>query len=169
MKVYIRTQANGFPETETGYAAWQGFVELGFQPAAYQKEEELLSCRPNDLIVGGVAIVKNRLNAYGITIPEYDYPEELTELLGRKVWTDTLPSVLVKPEQWPIFVKPVKDKAFQGFILRSKKDVPRMKQADRDEPVLCSELVSFCTEWRAFVRYGRIWDVRPYRGNWHYH
>ena len=44
-----------------------------------------------------------------------------------------------------------------------------MRQARRDEPVLCSEPVSFLTEWRAFVRYGRIWDVRPYRGDWHYH
>ncbi len=169
MKVYIRTSINGFPETETEYTAWQGFMELGFQPVFYQKEEELSNCRPDDLIVGGVSIVRNRLNTYGITIPEYDYPEELSELLGRKIWTDTLSSVLEKPEQWPIFVKPVKDKAFQGFMLRSEKDVPRMRQARQDEPVLCSELVSFCTEWRAFVRYGRIWDVRPYRGDWHYH
>ena len=44
-----------------------------------------------------------------------------------------------------------------------------MRQADQDEPVLCSDPVSFCMEWRAFVRYGRIWDVRPYRGDWHYH
>ena len=41
MKVYIRTSINGFPETETEYTAWQGFIELGFKPVFYQKEEEL--------------------------------------------------------------------------------------------------------------------------------
>ena len=77
--------------------------------------------------------------------------------------------ILSKQEQWPVFVKPVKDKVFVGFVLRSEKDVPRRRQAKSDEPVLCSELVNFTTEWRAFIRYGNIWDVRPYRGDWRNH
>ena len=169
MRVFIKTDTNGVPETETEYTAWQGFLALGFQPSFYQTTEDLEDCRPDNLIVGSVSIVRNQLQSYGIIVPEYDYPEELSDILGRKIWTDTVSSVLTKPETWPIFVKPVKDKVFTGFMLRSENDIPRLRQAKTDEPVLCSETVNFHTEWRAFVRYGTIWDVRPYRGDWHYH
>jgi len=109
MKIYIRTSTNGFPETETEYTAWQGFVELGFQPVFYEAEAELTDCRPDDLIVGGVSTITRKMNEYGIQISEYDYPEELSGFLGRKVWNDTLEGILSKQEQWPVFVKPVKD------------------------------------------------------------
>ena len=169
MRVFVKTGDNGFPETETEFTAWQGFQELGFQPIFYESFSELSECRPDDLIVGGVSIITRKMQEYGIQIDEYDYPEELAAYLGRRIWKDSLDSVLEKPEEWPIFVKPVKDKVFVGFVLRSENDVPRRRQAKLDEPVLCSELVHFDAEWRAFVRYGNIWDVRPYRGDWHKH
>ena len=78
-------------------------------------------------------------------------------------------AVLLDRRKWPVFVKPVKDKVFVGFLLRREKDIPRLREAKSDEPVLCSEPVEFVTEWRAFVRYGRVFDVRPYRGDWRYH
>ena len=166
MRVFIKTDMKGFPETETCYTAWQGFTELGFTPIFFREEAELIGCRPDDLIVGGVSTINRRLKSYGIGVPEYDYPEELGEYLGRRIWTDTLDNVLAKQNQWPLFVKPVRDKVFVGFVLRSEKDIPRLRQAKTDEPVLCSEVVSFRREWRAFIRYGMIRDVRPYRGDW---
>lgn len=166
MNIYIQTDMHGIPETGTDYTAWQGFQALGFRSIFFQAEEELANCRPDDLIVGRVSTINRKMNSYGIQIPEYDYPEELEEYLGRRVWTDTLDAVLSRRESWPVFVKPVKDKAFTGFRLRSERDIPRMRQTRMDEPVLCSELVDFRAEWRAFVRYGRVWDVRPYRGDW---
>ena len=169
MRVFIKTDMNGIPETETGYTAWQGFQELGFKPVFYSVEEELNGCRPDDLIVGGVSIITRKMKEYGIRVTEYDYPDILREFMGRKVHRDTLGSILQKPDEWPVFVKPVRDKVFVGFVLRSEKDVPRLRKASSEEPVLCSEVISFTTEWRAFVRYGNIWDVRPYRGDWHKH
>ena len=166
MKVHIQADPQGFPETETEYTAWQGFQALGFRPVFYRSEGELADCRPDDLIVGGVSVVKRRLESYGIRVPEYDYPEELAGFLGRRIWTDTLEGVLSRPDRWPVFVKPVRDKVFVGFLLRKESDVPRLRQAKPDEPVLCSEPVGFQAEWRAFVRYGTVWDVRPYRGDW---
>jgi hypothetical protein len=35
-----------------------------------------------------------------------------------------------------------------------------------DTEIWCSEPVNFVTEWRCFVRYGEIIDVRKYKGNW---
>ena len=94
MRIYIRASAEGFPETDSGYCAYQGFRALGFQPVLYRGIDELTDCRPDDLIVGGVSVVRDRLASYGITVREYDYPEELSGFLGRRIWTDTFSSVL---------------------------------------------------------------------------
>ncbi len=168
-RVFIKALRNRFPETETDYTAWQGFQELGFKPVLFQNESGLQGCRPDDLIVGGISVINSKLTEWGIHVPEYDYPSELSDYLGRRIWTDTLNNVLSETKKWPVFVKPVKDKVFAGFLLRSEKDIPGLREAKSDEPVLCSEPVEFLTEWRVFVRYGRILDVRPYRGDWRYH
>ena len=167
MRVFIKKTINGFPETETDYTAWQGFQELGLELWFYQNERELVNCRPDDLIVGGVSTITRKLKGFGIALPDYDYPDELINFLGRRIWTDTLTGILAKPEKWPVFVKPSRNKEFMGFVLRAENDVPRLRQAKLDDTVLCSELVSFSREWRVFIRYGRIVDVRPYRGDWH--
>lgn len=167
MRIFIKTDNNGIPETETDYIAWQGFESLGFETFFYKTEKEIENTRPDDLIVGGISAIRRKLSCFGIDIPEYDYPEELTKYLGRRIWTDSLDSVLEKKSHWPVFVKPVKDKAFTGFVLRSEKDVPRLRESRSDEPVYCSELIELDAEFRAFTRYGNIWDVRPYSGDWH--
>jgi hypothetical protein len=38
-----------------------------------------------------------------------------------------------------------------------------------DTAVWCAEPVQLVAEWRCFVRYGRILDVRPYKGDWRAH
>ena len=35
--------------------------------------------------------------------------------------------------------------------------------------VICSELIDIRAEWRVFVRYGNIVDVRGYKGDWKLH
>ena len=40
---------------------------------------------------------------------------------------------------------------------------------DGNYEVLCSEPVAFVAEWRVFVRYGKILDVRLYKGDWKVH
>ncbi|MBR6382535.1 MAG: ATP-grasp domain-containing protein [Lachnospiraceae bacterium] len=167
MKIYIKTDNKGIPETDSDYTAWQGFQALGLETFFYNSEKEIENTRPDDLIVGGVSIIKRKLGSYGIEIPEYDYPEELEKYFGRSIWTDSLEGILNKQSEWPVFVKPVRDKAFVGFVLKSEKDVPRLREFKSNESVLCSELVDFEAEFRAFTRYGKIWDVRPYRGDWH--
>ncbi len=168
MKAYIKTMGNGFPETETEYTAWQGFQALGYQIVFYKATEELSNCRPDDLIVGGISTIRQKMSDWDIILPEYNYPAELTRFMGRRVWLDTLNAVLMDKTKWPVFVKPVKNKVFVGVVLHNENDIPKLRESRTDEPVLCSEPVEFCSEWRVFVRYGKICDVRPYRGDWHY-
>lgn len=167
MRVLIKSDANGIPETESDFIAWQGFENLGFRTSFFKTYEELSECRPDDLIVGGVTIIRDKMKEYGIEIEEYDYPDALSEMFGRRIWHDTLQSVFEKKDEWPVFVKPVRDKAFVGFVLRDETNIPRLRQTSWDAPVLCSDPINFVAEWRAFIRYDSIWDVRPYKGDWH--
>lgn len=169
MIVYIKTSQDGIPETETEYAALQGFQDLGCKTVFFNSEAELSDWRPDRLIVAGKTIIRNKLLTYDIEVEDYDYPDELKSFLGRNIWVDTFDNVLSSTQIWPIFVKPIRNKAFTGFVLRNETDVPRLRNTKNNEPVLCSELVDFVSEYRAFVRYGNICDVRPYKGDWHVH
>ncbi|MGI6721044.1 MAG: ATP-grasp domain-containing protein [Anaerovoracaceae bacterium] len=170
MNIFIRSlKLTKLPQSEIEYTAYQGFQALGFKPVFFESEDELQDTRPDDLIVAGVSIVTRKLQSFGIQLEDYDYPAELDQYLGRKVWRDSLSSILANKEKWPLFVKPVRDKVFTGFVLQNEKSIPRLYRASKNEPVYCSELVSFEAEWRVFVRYGNIIDVRPYKGDWHQH
>ena len=166
MKVYIQSTREGIPKSANYYAAYSGFRHLGFETKPFCELSELDGCRPDDLIAGGIGAVVKKLRDYQIEIPELDYPAELDKYLGRKISESTLDRVVSDESLWPVFVKPVRDKAFTGFVLKNEKDLPKFSGCTEKEPVLCSEVVDFQAEWRVFVRYGKILDVRPYFGDW---
>jgi hypothetical protein len=64
-----------------------------------------------------------------------------------------------------IFIKPVQTKLFKGKVIREFRDFIGLNRAE-DVPIWCSEVIDFKTEWRCFVRYGELLDVRYYRGDW---
>lgn len=101
MRVFIKADNRGIPESEIEYTAWQGFQLLGIMPVFYQSDEELKDCTPADLVVGGISTINRKMAEYGIQIDDYDYPEELSAYLGRRIWRDTLDSVLVKKKRGP--------------------------------------------------------------------
>jgi hypothetical protein len=158
---------DGLPKTFNFFAAYQGCRELGIETKPFCTLEDLFDWRQDELIVGGLGSVLPKLSEFGVEPPELDYPDSLRAYLGRKVWATTLDQVLCNKELRPVFVKPVSDKLFTGFILNTERDLPKLSNCTPHEPVLCSEVVSFLTEWRVFVRYGKILDVRPYYGDWH--
>lgn len=73
------------------------------------------------------------------------------------------------PDNWNVFIKLVEDKKFTGVVVRSTKDWVGCGTYGEDPDMLCSEIVKFAAEWRCFVRYGNILDVRRYKGNWRAH
>ena len=166
MNIYIQASHDDFPETEIEYAAYQGFKALGFKPVFFTDELELIDSQPNDLVVGRVSTILRKLDSFDISVPDYDYPEELSQFLGRKTWTDTLDNVIHNPDKWPVFIKPKRDKVFTGFVLRDANDIPNLHKAVENEPVFCSDLIHFQAEWRVFVRYGNVIAVKPYKGDW---
>lgn len=149
--------------------AYQGFREMGFEIVRFCGEEKLRESEREDIVVGYVDTVRQRLFDFGITTPEIDYPDELQKYLGRKIWKSTMNEINNDPTKWGVFVKPLEDKQFTGVVVNSPKDLIGCGLEGANQDVYCSEVVEFAAEWRCFVRYGRILDVRQYKGDWRRH
>ena len=165
MRPYIQAK-NGIPGGINFFSAYQGFSEMGLECVMFNDVEELDTSFRSDVVVGGLGVVQHAFARFGATPPHIDYPEELSRYLGRHVWTSTLDEIASQPEMWPVFIKPIDEKRFTGVVVRSERDL-RGLGSERGQSVLCSEPVDLIAEWRCFVRYGTVLDVRPYVGDWH--
>lgn len=169
MKVYIRSDSDGIPHNHNFYLAYEGFHQMGFETIPFCEQSELKNSSKEDIIVGYVNNVRERLYHFGIITPEMDYPDSLNKYLGRKIWHSTINTINSHPELWNIFVKPVEDKKFTGVVVRSPKDLIGCGTSGANVDVICSEIIDIRAEWRVFVRYGHILDVRRYKGDWRIH
>lgn len=152
--------------TENTYAAFFGFSIMGWEVVFYESAfppEDLLR---EDVVVGWIPQVKKGLSNLGITPPdELDYPEEIRSYLGRNVWNSTLHTIYTDETLWPVFVKPVKGKQFDGKLITSLKDLIGMGDQLEDRKIWCSDPVNFISEWRCFIKYGQLIDSKNYKGN----
>lgn len=169
MKVYIHSYKNGIPHNHNFYSAYEGFREMGFEIIPFCSFEELSESRREDIVIGYVDTVREKLYQFGIVTPEIDYPDTIKKYLCRKIWPSTINTINSHPELWPVFVKPVEDKKFTGVVVRSPKDLIGCGTSGTDVDVTCSEILDLRAEWRVFVRYGHILDVRRYKGDWRLH
>ena len=126
---------------------------------------------PDDVVVGFIETVQTALLKLGFAIPEsINYPDDLTDFLGRKVWQSQINYIAKHPELWNIFIKPAASpKKFKGRLLTSAKDLISCGDEFEDTEIWCSEPVNFVAEWRCFVRYGEILGVKSYYGDWRVH
>lgn len=169
MKVYIQTDHSGEFYNINCYTAFEGFKNFGFEIEKFFDINEIPDQNPADIVVGGIGNVRKRLINLNISRPqkEIDYPEELQPFLKRKVWESTVKNIHQDKENWNIFVKPkTETKLFAGKIVSNELDFVGLIFNDRDVEVLCSELMDFKTEWRCFIRYKEILDIRRYKGDW---
>lgn len=165
MKAYIQIDENGEYLNVNTYTASVGYKALGFQVFKYFNANEVEEIERDAIFVGGIGSVRKRLKNLGIDVKyEIEYPQEIKEFLSRKVWNSTLKEIIAK-EQTNIFIKPVQTKLFQGKVINSFKDLISLNYQEEVD-VWCSEVIHVVTEWRCFVRYGVLFDVRYYKGNW---
>ena len=169
MKIFIHANSHRLPHNHNCFRAYEGFSEMGFETVFFRSLSDIEDTSKEDILVGYVGSTRRRLAQFGITPPELDYPAELQGYLGREICTGKLSEIANNPARWPIFVKPVEDKLFTGVVVRSTKDLVGCGSCGNDPDVFISPVVDFVAEWRCFVRYGRVLDVRPYLGNWRAH
>lgn len=167
MKAYIQADKNDFPNNDNFFKAYLAFHEMGLETIFFHNDEVLTTSAKEDVVVGYVGTLRKRLRDFGIIAPKMDYPEELTDYLGRKVWHSHIETISSSLDLWPVFVKSVEDKKFTGVVVRTPGDLIGCGTEGENPEVICSEVVRFVREWRVFVRYGKILDIRPYRGDWH--
>lgn len=169
MRAYIQTDKNGDYYNVNAFVAKTGFETIGWETTKFNNIDEILDLDPEILIVGGISSVRKRLIKLGFPLPEkeIDYPEELADFLGRKIWKSSVNALINDKTLNEIFVKPYSEtKKFTGKLVRSDMDFIGIAEPNNDIPVWCSEPVEFITEWRCFIRYKEIYDVRRYKGNW---
>jgi ATP-grasp domain, R2K clade family 3 len=169
MKAYIQTDKSGNYFNVNAYVANDGFQTLGWETEKYFSVDDIQDNDPAHLVVGGIGNVRKRLVQLGIerTLGEIDYPEELRKYLGRKVWVSTIEDLLSDEAHWNVFIKPkTETKKFTGKVVRAYKDFIGLVDKDKPTEIWCSEMVHFKTEWRCFIRYGEILDIRQYKGAW---
>ena len=69
-----------------------------------------------------------------------------------------------------MFIKPRGlSKKFTGRVVETLSDLRGTADQEYNVPIWVSEVVPFVREWRVFVRYGKVLDVRPYKGKWQLH
>ena len=171
MRAHIHFDRYGHPQSVNNYLATDGFRQMGWEIVPYTDDSPVRDPVPDEVVVGHVAAVRAGLRALGLAVPpELGYPEALRPFLGRRLWQSTINAVAAQPENWPVFVKPAQDlKKFTGVLVRRPGDLVGCGDQHQDTPVWCAEPVQFRAEWRCFVRYGRVLDVRPYTGDWRAH
>ncbi len=152
--------------TESTYSAFYGFSMMGAEIVFFDaKENPPEGLQRDDIVVGWIGHVKRAVSNLGIEPPkDIDYPDSIKPFLGRKIWKSTLHKIYGDDSTWPVFVKPVKGKQFTGQLVTKLGDLVGLgSQEDRD--IWCSEPMDFVSEWRCFVRYGKLLDGRCYKGN----
>lgn len=166
-KFYIRYR-EGIPETETQATALYGFRTLGIETVPFEgfgDIDTISDLGPEVGIAGYIGDVQAGLQKLGAPLPvPLDYPEVLRHLLGREVWKGLLGEIEHAKE---IFVKPVEQKAFTGFLWQNTPACRRKIVTQHDDtPVWYSTPVNFVAEYRSFILNGEVLDCRLYKGDW---
>ncbi len=164
MRAYIH-YTGGRPFNEECAVAQKGFDKLGVECVPFSTNEELDTANCEDVVVAGVLVTGHALSRWGVEPPSIDYPEELRWLLGRRVWKSTVGEI--GEADLPLFVKPARDKEMPALMATCMGDLASYEAMGPGYPILCSEPIEFASEWRIFVRYGKIADVRCYLGSPH--
>lgn len=172
MKVWVKTKK--YSDIEVPHSinianAVYGFKELGAEIVPYQSVDEIMQwVTPYDIVIDYIQQVEGVFNKFGIKVESFNYPEVLSEFLGRRVWKDTINHINSHPELWGIFVKPIKEKVFTGRVIKSTIDLVGCGSCYEDYDVLCSDAIDIKREYRGFVVYDKLVDIRPYTGDYHY-
>jgi hypothetical protein len=173
MKVYILKNKDGEFGSYNFAIAYDGFRKMGWEIVTFTQQDDplLADLTPEDVVVGYIETIQTALLRLGIAIPKsINYPDDLTNFLGRRVWRSRINYIAKHPELWNIFIKPADSpKKFKGRLLTTAKDLISCGDEFEDTEIWCSEPVKFLAEWRCFVRYGEILGVKSYYGDWRQH
>lgn len=151
------------------YNAQVGAYLQGEEVILYQYFSEIKQLTSDDTVVDYITETRALLKMMGLDVPVYDYPIELNEFYGRKIYAGILGEIVNIPDNWGKFIKPkAGSKVFTGRVVNGTNNLIGIG-LPFDYPIWISEVVEFIAEWRCFVLDGQVLDVRPYTGDYHVH
>ena len=157
-----------YPINPNVYNAFYGLREMGYECVMFETYEDLVAYyhSKQEPICGGIGMIRRRLQDFDISCDEINYPEEIKSYLKRDIWYSTINEVRDHSENWPIFVKSVEGKRLTGKVISKISDLVGCGCSEENYQVICSTPVNMLSEYRVFVRYGKILDVKLYKGDW---
>src|SRR5690242_398749 len=133
-----------FPSSGNMDSAVIGLNDLGIKIVPFYSLEDInnINCGPEALVVGYISDVKMALKKLGLPMPpDLDYPIELQEFYGRKIWKSTMGEVRSQ-YNGPVFIKPTVQKLFNGLVwTASQKNRITLARVDDNVPVFMSDVV----------------------------
>ncbi|BAY78800.1 hypothetical protein NIES25_52780 [Nostoc linckia NIES-25] len=171
-KAFIQEQGNG----RLGHEEQLVSEELRARgiPITFYTQKRIhrrqLALDNESLVVGDMPCILGAIKQLGIPEPEpNDYPASLKNFMHRRTWTSTLEQLeieLSKGRYAPTFAKPAtRRKRFTGYVFESEYDLCQVYGVSRQEPLLCSEVVSWVSEYRIYVVHSQIRSIDHYDGN----
>lgn len=169
-KVYLKTRYDNGMKMEIPHSynmanAMYGFREMGADIIPYHALGDIYDeVKREDIVLDYIDQCNQIFNKFGVFPHIPDYPDVLEPFLGRKIWEDTINSISGDEKKWSAgyFVKPLRNKAFTGKIISSVADLMGCGNHSENYEVLVSEPLDVCAEWRCFITYDEMIDVRPY-------
>ena len=165
--VFIQCEDDGdFPNVALFNAA-KGFEFIGREVTRMTPEEiGGRTPRAEDLVFGGVEVVRPYLAKLGCEPKPLDYPDKLRKFLGRKFETELLGVIRKRYNEPgpPVFIKPVEHKLFTGHVVRRFGDLLRTQNLPAETPIYCVEHIEFLSEWRFYCDGARVIGVDHYKG-----
>ena len=167
-KFYIRYR-EGLPETEMQDSSRRGFWSQNVETSPFEWIDDINSFEdlgPTVGVSGYIGDVQRALTVLNKPIPNaMDYPDKLSSYLGRDVWKTTMSCVRSMTEK--VFVKPVEQKIFTGFVWNNDRE-SRLKVVTipDEEEVWCSTPLTIVSEYRSMILDNEVLDCRRYAGSW---
>ena len=169
-RVYLKIKFDNEMKMEIPHSvnianAMYGFRDMGAEIIPYHNIDEIYDrVNREDIVMDYIEQCNSIFSKFGVEPSIPDYPDVLKPFLGRKIWKDTINSISRSEEKWSggYFVKPVRNKVFTGKIISSISDLVGCGNYSEDYDLLVSEPLDICAEWRCFILYDEIVDVRPY-------
>lgn len=150
--------------------AVHGFREMGAEIINYESVDDIYDhVTRDDIVLDYITQCNEIFHKFNKEFKCIeDYPDVLKRFLGRDIWKDTINHINNNPDNLGIFVKPVKEKAFTGRVINSTADLVGCGSCSENYEVLCCKPLNIKREWRGFIYYDKLIDLRPYTGDWHY-
>jgi hypothetical protein len=149
----------------------QACEALGIEVVPYlakQIQRRQLPLTRDSFICGDMDAMHGAMKQLGIEPPvPNDFPTSLARYFRRKVWRSSIRALEHALEEGrEIFAKPAgRRKRFTGRVFTSPADRYYLSGTSAQEPLWCSEVVRWISEFRVYVIHGEVVSINPYQGD----